>query len=70
MIFSIAKLQYIVYAEPRSIFAGSSNGRTAPSEGVYLGSNPGPAADERRRGGTERSSANVRSLEKESCLLN
>ncbi len=24
--------------------AGSSNGRTAPSEGVYLGSNPSPAA--------------------------
>ena len=24
--------------------AGSSNGRTSPSEGEYLGSNPGPAA--------------------------
>ena len=28
--------------------AGSSNGRTAPFEGVYLGSNPSPAALERR----------------------
>ncbi|GEM_PF-1223063 len=26
------------------IAAGSSNGRTSPSEGEYLGSNPGPAA--------------------------
>ncbi len=25
-------------------FAGSSNGRTSPSEGEYLGSNPSPAA--------------------------
>ena len=25
---------------------GSSNGRTSPSEGEYLGSNPGPAAKE------------------------
>ena len=28
----------------RFYFAGSSNGRTSPSEGEYLGSNPGPAA--------------------------
>ena len=27
-----------------SKFAGSSNGRTSPFEGEYLGSNPGPAA--------------------------
>ena len=28
--------------------AGSSNGRTAPSGGVYPGSSPGPAASDRR----------------------
>ena len=28
--------------------AGSSNGRTSPSGGEYLGSNPGPAALERK----------------------
>ena len=29
---------------PTRHIAGSSNGRTAPSGGVYLGSNPSPAA--------------------------
>ena len=28
----------------RSYIAGSSNGRTSPFEGEYLGSNPSPAA--------------------------
>ena len=37
--------------------AGSSNGRMRPSEGRHLGSNPSPAAEERRRRGTERTSA-------------
>ena len=33
------------------IAAGSSNGRTSPSGGEYLGSNPGPAAMRRRKFG-------------------
>ena len=43
--------------------AGSSNGRTSPFEGEYLGSSPSPAADERRRGSTEASRPNVPRLE-------
>ena len=37
--------------------AGSSNGRTAPSEGVYLGSNPGPAAKQNIKSALQQSQA-------------